>query len=65
MLNYTWKSVCFSQACTFLTLTAIFSAPIQTGAAENSGKDADVMARIRDEGLNHSEAMETIETWSP
>jgi hypothetical protein len=60
MLNQALKSACLAQACAFFVLTAVPGASAQVPAPESPAKPADAIARIRDEGLNHSQVMETL-----
>jgi carboxypeptidase Q len=60
MLIQAFESACLAQACGLFALTAILGASAQTPPSESAAKNADVIARIRDEGLNHSEAMQTL-----
>ena len=60
MLNQALKSVCLALACAFFALAAVPGAFAQTPAPESPAKAADAIARIRDEGLNHSEVMQTL-----
>jgi carboxypeptidase Q len=60
MLNRALKSACLGQACAFFALTSVAGASAQAPAPESPAKAADAVARIRDEGLNHSQVMETL-----
>ncbi|MCX6922419.1 MAG: M20/M25/M40 family metallo-hydrolase, partial [Verrucomicrobia bacterium] len=60
MLDRTLKSACFAQVFALLTLTTLPGAFAQSPPPENPAKVADPIARIRDEGLNHSQAMEIL-----
>ncbi len=48
------------QVLTLLVLTALAGAFAQTVPPESSAKPTDAIARIRDEGLNHSQVMQTL-----
>jgi hypothetical protein len=60
MLNPALKSACLAQACAFFALAAVPAAFAQATKPESPAKAADAIARIRDEGLNHSEVMQTL-----
>jgi hypothetical protein len=60
MPDRTLKSACFTQVLAFITLTAVPGAFAQAPLSETPAKPADAVARIRDEGLNHSQAMQTL-----
>jgi hypothetical protein len=60
MLNRALKSACLALACAFFALTVVPGAFTQAPAPESAAKSADAIARIRDEGLNHSQVMETL-----
>ncbi len=60
MLNPALKSIWLALACAFFALTALPGAIAQAPPPEGAAKSADAVARIRDEGLNHSQVMETL-----
>jgi hypothetical protein len=60
MLNPALKSACLARAFAFFALAAVPGAFAQATAPESPAKAADAIARIRDEGLNHSEVMQTL-----
>jgi carboxypeptidase Q len=60
MSNRTPRSACFTQVFVLFALTALPGAFAQAPPPESPAKAADAIARIRDEGLNHSQVMETL-----
>ena len=60
MPDRTLKSACFAQVFALFALTDFPGAFAQAPLPESSAKPADAIARIRDEGLNHSQVMQTL-----
>jgi carboxypeptidase Q len=60
MSHRTRRSTRFTQTIAFIALTALPGAFAQTPPPESPAKETDAIARIRDEGLNHSQAMEIL-----
>jgi carboxypeptidase Q len=60
MPDKTLKSACFTQVFALFTLAALPGVFAQAQASESSAKATDAIARIRDEGMNRSQAMQTL-----
>jgi carboxypeptidase Q len=60
MFNPALKPSRLKPACVVFALTAVLGVTAQVPAADSTAKDADAIARIRDEGMNHSQVMETV-----
>ena len=60
MLDRALKSVCFTHTFALFALTTLPGAFAQAPPPEDPGRAADAIARIRDEGLNHSQVMQTL-----
>ncbi|MEI6786382.1 MAG: hypothetical protein WCQ21_36355 [Verrucomicrobiota bacterium] len=60
MLDPILKSACFTRVFVFFTLTTVSGAFAQALPPKDPAKAVDAVARIRDEGLNHSQAMQIL-----
>src|ERR1035438_9309331 len=60
MPDRTLKSAFFAQVLTLLALTTLPGAFAQVPTPEGPAEATNAIARIRDEGLNHSQVMQTL-----
>jgi carboxypeptidase Q len=60
MPNRALKLACFTQVFALFALTILSGAFAQAPSSDSPAKATDAIARIRDEGLNHSQVMDTL-----